>query len=106
MVALVKMAFEQRSHMNPKDAYASAAQIRFSPEPPFSDVLTGIAAVTKEVVSNQKKSLPTFEYAAFAGGQIGEPKSASDLRLFIFSVERVIAFVDWWKTNRQAFRNA
>jgi len=101
----LKKHFDLLATMDPKKAYANAAQKRFALEPPFSNVLVGIAAVTKEVISKQNPNLPSFDYVTYNGGQTGEPSSASDLRLFIYQVERLIALVNWWSSNRQAFRD-
>lgn len=92
--------------MDPKEAYASAALARFSGERPFSDVLTGIATATKEVIAKQKENLPEFEHAQFSGGTAGAPQSATELRQFIYLVERLISLVDWWSKNRQTFHEA
>ncbi|MGE3450249.1 MAG: hypothetical protein AB7I06_02470 [Burkholderiales bacterium] len=98
--------FELLASMDPKEAYASAAMARFSIEAPFSDVLTGIAALTRDVVAKQKSVLPTFEYPTAPAEIPGEPKSAGELRLFVHSAERLVSLVEWWTKNRQAFRDA
>lgn len=98
--------FDLLSLMDPKEAYASAALARFSGETPFSDVLTGIAIAANEIVAKQKENLPAFTYAQFSSGAGGEPQSATELRQFTFSLERLISLADWWSENRQAFREA
>ncbi len=98
--------FDLLTSMDPKEAYASAALARFSCESPFSDVLTGIATATKEVIAKQKENLPEFGYAQFSGGKAGEPQPTTELRNFVYLVERLITLVDWWSKNRQTFREA
>ena len=93
------------SGMNPKEDYASAILGRFCDEPPFSDILTGLAGRVKAIVHQQKLTLPTFSFPEFDYGG-GEPTAAIGLRRSIHGLERLIAFVTWWSEHRALFVDA
>jgi hypothetical protein len=91
--------------MDPAKAYSAAMLERFVTDKPFSDVLIGLSATTKTIIESQYNSLPQFTYTAYSP-VAGEPVSVTKLRQEIHALERLIALVDWWKVNRQAFGEA
>jgi hypothetical protein len=101
----LKLHREVLSAMDPRESYASAVLQRFSGEPPFSDILIGLAGRLKAVVLQQKAVLPSFSFPEFNYAR-SEPSSAVDLRRNIHSIERLIALVNWWSKNRALFRDS
>jgi hypothetical protein len=91
--------------MDPVQAYAVAMQEKFVIDEPFSNVLIGLAASAKTQIDDQKGALPHFIYPKFKPIE-GEPEPATKLRNEIHALERVIALVTWWETNRITFVHA
>ena len=91
--------------MEPKTGYSAAIRERFCEEPPFNNVLLGLAGQIKIRVTQQEAALPAFPFAAFelAGD---EPLSATALRRRLHGFDRLAALVAWWSEHRGAFRNA
>jgi hypothetical protein len=92
--------------MNPRDAYTSAALQRFVKEEPFKSILVGIARVAAEVVSEQTKTLPTFDFVVAEDPPAEAPNIATELLHSIHALERLAALVAWWSENGQSFRDA
>ena len=101
----LKLHREVLSAMDPRESYASAVLQRFSGEPPFSDILIGLAGRLKAVVLQQKAALPSFSFPEFNYAK-NEPSSAVTLRRNIHAIERLIALVNWWAQNRTLFRDS
>lgn len=91
--------------LDPKEGYAAAVRTRFCKEPPFGDVLIGLATCIEGVVTNQSVVLPDFANPTFNDTQ-SEPSAALALRESMHGLERLGALVAWWSTNRQAFHDA
>jgi hypothetical protein len=101
----LKLHRELLSAMDPRESYASAVLQRFSGEPPFSDILIGLAGRLKAIVLQQKAMLPSFSFPEFDYAK-SEPSSAVALRRNIHGIERLIAMVNWWSKNRALFRDS
>lgn len=103
---------EMRSHhtmlaeMAPKEAYASAALLRFAQEEPFKSTLVGIATTVTATVATQKAALPVFDHPGFANPGPEFPAVAVALLQNLHGLERLAALVEWWSVNGQAFRDA
>lgn len=93
------------STMDPRESYASAVLQRYFNEPPFSDVLIGLAGRLKAIVLQQKTTLPAFSCPEFDYTK-SEPASAIGLRRDIHGLESLIALVNWWWKHRMLFRDA
>lgn len=91
--------------MNPADAYTTAMVEKFVTDQPFFDILTGLAVSAKSIVEAQTKALPHFSYAAFTSTN-SNPEVVTKLQREMHALERLIALVDWWKTNRRLFADA
>jgi hypothetical protein len=93
--------------MDPRRKYVEAVLTRFVNQPPFSDVLVGLAKHVRELVTVQESSLPEFGQPVF-GAIIGdeEPAAATNLRQTILKLRRLVALAEWWDKQRQAFRDA
>lgn len=91
--------------MDPVDAYSTTMVEKFVTDQPFSDFLTGLAASAKTIVEAQAKTLPHFSYAAFTPIN-NNSEAVTKLQREIHALERLIALVDWWKTNRPSFVDA
>jgi len=91
--------------MDPAKAYSAAMTEKFVTDQPFSDVLTGLATSTKALVETQMAALPQYSYVEFIQTE-GEPVPVTKLCSEIHALERLVALVDWWKTNRHAFIDA
>lgn len=91
--------------MDPVSAYSVAIIEKFVTDQPFSNILTGLAASAKTTIGTQVKTLPHFSYAAFTPTN-GEPDEVVKFRGEIQALERLIALVEWWKTNRPVFGDA
>ncbi len=94
------------AHMAPKEAYASAALLRFSQDEPFKSTLVGISAMVTNTVAKQSEALPTFAHRAFVTPTSDMPSVAVDLLRDIHGLDRLAALVEWWSENGQAFRDA
>jgi hypothetical protein len=92
--------------MVPKTAYGIAALTRFSQNDSFSLTLTGIAALSKELVAEQEAKLPLFVFPEFSTNVLDAPASVIDLQKSIHEFERLIALVTWWLPNAQLFRDS
>jgi AAA domain len=92
--------------MDPKEAYASAALLRFAQEEPFKSTLVGIATIVTDTVAKQTETLPPFEYSAFVCPSVDAPAVAVAVLRNLHSLERLVALVEWWSGNGQAFRDA
>lgn len=91
--------------MEPAVAYSSAMTEKFVTDAPFSSVLTGIATSANAMIAGQAAALPLFSHPGFiAAGH--EPEPVRKLRGEIYSLERLIALVTWWKSNRPLFVDA
>ena len=104
--AQLRARFDLLSIMDPRDAYVSAALDRFASNPPFSDVLVGIAGQAESTVAQQKMDLPKFSYPDFGADMDSAPQSEIELKRFIHSLERLISLAAWWTKHRQAFVDA
>lgn len=91
--------------MDPVDAYSTAMIEKFVTDQPFLDILTGLAVSAKTIVKAQTRALPHFSYAAFTPIN-GNPEVVTKLQREIHALERLIALVDWWRTNRRLFADA
>ena len=91
--------------MDPVTAYSATMLEKFVTDPPFSDILTGLATSAKMTIEAQAKALPHFSYAVFAPTD-GEPEVVAKLRREIHQLERLIALVEWWNANRPLFGEA
>ena len=91
--------------MDPKLGYGAAIRERFCKEPPFGDVLLGLARRIEIKVTQQEAALPAFAFAVFEPVR-DEPKAAAALRRSLHSFERLLALVTWWAEHRDAFRDA
>ena len=92
--------------MEPATDYKRAVLNRFVDAPPFSDVLVGVPRSVAGTVDSQLESLPRFQYPSFQPSAKSEPSSATALREFFHSVQRIVALVEWWHDHRQAFIEA
>jgi len=101
----VKKHFDALAIMEPRSAYAAAVQERFSSEPPFSDVHTGISTSCMAVVAEQTKKLPKFNFKEFSAAAADLPAAAAALLQRIHLLERTISLASWWSSNRQPFRD-
>jgi AAA domain len=106
------LTMELRKHfdllraMVPKNAYADAARARFATNDAFSDVLTGIARLTNEIVEEQVVILPDFNSLALETSSPTAPQSVISLRQTIHSIQTVSNLALWWQGNASAFREA
>ena len=91
--------------MDPGAAYSSAMNEKFVTDAPFSSVLTGMATSAQAMIFAQVAVLPRFSYSAFVAAE-HEPEPVRRLRREIHLLERLIALVTWWKTNRPLFVGA
>lgn len=102
----IRKHFDLLSVMVPKEAYSDASRARFAKNEHFSDVLTGIAKLTNEIVDSQLASLP--EFAAPGASEISPnlPEAAEALWRTIDSLKRIYDLAAWWSVNAVAFREA
>ena len=91
--------------MEPKTSYGAAIRERFCEEPPFGDVLLGLARRNNIRVTQQETALPAFTFAAFEPVR-DEPQPATTLRRSLHDFDRLSALVAWWSKHRDAFREA
>ncbi|SFL90092.1 AAA domain-containing protein [Bradyrhizobium sp. NFR13] len=98
--------FDLLRAMAPKDAYSDAARARFSENEAFSDVLTGIAKLTIEIVDSQIIALPTFSAPAVTAIPSDTPEVAATLWKTMHSLQTVCELAAWWGGNAAAFRDA
>lgn len=98
----LRPAFSAVASMAPRADFAKAIKARFADEPPYSDVLTGIAGFTENVAQDAEVSLPTFTHTpvSFAASDIAEVKQ---LHKRLSDLERVAALATWWSENSSAF---
>ncbi|WP_354129588.1 hypothetical protein [Bradyrhizobium sp. i1.15.2] len=83
--------------MVPKNAYSEAARSRFATNDAFSDVLTGIAKLTNEIVDEQAAALPDFAAPTMETLSPDAP---------LHSLQVVSDLALWWESNASAFRDA
>jgi len=93
------------SEMDPRASYASTILQRFCVDPPFGDVLVGLAGRLETSVATDMTILPSFSYPEI-GRMATEPQVVIDLRRNIYELERLIALANWWPAHRTQFRNA
>ena len=91
--------------MEPKTSYCAAIRERFCEEPPFGDVLLGLAGRNNIRVTQQETALPAFTFAAFEPAR-DEHRPATTLRRRLHGFDRLSALVAWWSKHRDAFREA
>ena len=101
----IKDHFQILTSMNPASDYGTAVRDRYVKAAPFSNVLVGIARSVEKHVTLQTASLPNFHYQSFEPTET-EPAPASELRLLIHNIRRVVALVDWWEEHRGVFVDA
>ncbi|WOJ88338.1 hypothetical protein RZS28_10855 [Methylocapsa polymorpha] len=88
--------------MQPRESFEAAAKERFTQEPAFSTVLTGMADFATTTIGALAAKLPIFEHTE-AGEPPDAPAAAKNLFSYITNVLRIVALVDWWAINRQSF---
>ena len=101
----IKSHRELLATMEPKTSYGVVVRERYCEEPPFGDVLLGLAERINMKIAQNESALPTFNFAPFELAK-DEPGSATALRRSLHSFYRLSALVEWWSENRDAFRNA
>jgi hypothetical protein len=94
--------FTLLTQMQPRDSFEAAAKERFAQEPPFSTVLTGMASFTMATAGGLITKLPAFEHVENELST-DAPAAAKSLLSYIENVERIVALVQWWASNRQPF---
>ncbi|WP_354172773.1 MULTISPECIES: hypothetical protein [unclassified Bradyrhizobium] len=92
--------------MVPKNAYSESARSRFATNDAFSDVLTGIAKLTNEIVDEQAAALPDFAAPTMETLSPDAPQSVIDLCQTMHSLQVVSDLALWWESNASAFRDA
>lgn len=102
----VKKHFDLLRLMAPKEAYSDAVRARFATNEAFSDVLTGIAKLTEEIVDSQLTALPVFSPPTAEAGWRDTPESAAMLCKTMHSLQTVSDLAAWWGENAAAFRHA
>lgn len=102
----VRKHFDLLLTMVPKSAYSEAARSRFATNEAFSDVLTGIAKLTNEIVDEQAAALPDFTGPTMEALSPGAPQSVIDLCQTMHSLKVVSDLALWWESNASAFRDA
>lgn len=97
--------FDLLAGMQPCDGFREAAFDCFAIEPPFSNVLVGIAQFTEATVNAQIEKLPKFAApASLAQGDV--PEVAQALYIYMHKIERIAALAAWWEPNRAQFVEA
>jgi hypothetical protein len=89
--------------MVPKNAYETAAVTRFAQNESFSSTLTGIVALTKELVTEQAAKLPVFVFTELSADGLDTPATAIELQKTIYEFERLVALVTWWSQHAHVF---
>ncbi|MGY3487896.1 hypothetical protein ACVW1C_005779 [Bradyrhizobium sp. USDA 4011] len=102
----IRKHFDLLRVMVPKNAYSDAARLRFATNDAFSDVLTGIAKLTNEIVDEQVAALPDFFASDIEGLVPDTSQSVTALRQTVHSLQVVSDLAIWWEDNASAFRNA
>jgi hypothetical protein len=102
----VRKHFDLLRVMVPKDAYSDAARARFAQNEAFSDVLTGIAKLTNEIVDSQVAVLPTFSAPAAVVVPPDTPEAAVTLLQTMQALQTVCDLAAWWTENAAAFHEA
>ena len=94
--------FSALASMTPREDFAKALKARFADEPPYSDVLTGIAGFTENVAQDALSSLPAFTHTplSFTASDIAE---VQQLHKRLLDLARVAALATWWSENSSAF---
>lgn len=96
------MQFAALASMQPRDAFEAALKERFSSEPPFSTVLTGMAEFAASTAANFGRTLPLFDHK-IAESEECLPAAAQSLRAYLGQIGRLVALVSWWAEQRQSF---
>ena len=91
--------------MEPKTSYCAVIRERFCEEPPFGNVLLGLAKRNNIRVTQQETALPAFTFAMFEPAR-DEPRPTTTLRRTLHDFDRLSALVAWWSKHRDAFREA
>ena len=89
----------------PRVAYENALLKRFCEEPPFGDILLGLSGRVRKMIAEQCAKLPSFHFAGPASDDEA-PIPDAGLKETIKEFRRLVALVDWWRTNRLMFRDA
>jgi hypothetical protein len=100
--ASIDAHFEILAGMQPRDAFAEAAKKVFVFGAPFSTVLTGVAKFASAAAEDIAQALPIFVHDA-PNPDLVEQAVAADLLNYIRRMDRVIALVAWWQTQRPEF---
>ncbi|WP_166301812.1 hypothetical protein [Bradyrhizobium sp. 2S1] len=93
----VRKHFDLLRTMVPKNAYSEAARSRFATNEAFSDVLTGIAKLTNEIVDEQAAALPDFTRPTMETLSPDAPQSVIDLCQTMHSLQVVSDLALWWE---------
>ena len=101
----IKRHHEILATMEPKTAYCTVVRRKFCEEPPFDDVLPGLARRNMSRIEQNESRLPTFTFPPFQPtGDEAEPAVA--LRRSLHTFSRLLAIVEWWAKHRDSFRHA
>ncbi|MGJ5096274.1 AAA family ATPase [Bradyrhizobium oligotrophicum] len=92
--------------MMPKNAYAEAAISRFATNDAFSDVLTGIAKLTKQIVDEQLPKLPDFVPPTMERCSENTPPSVIEICQTMYALSVLFDLTVWWERHANAFRSA
>lgn len=98
-------SFDLLIEMKLPHAFEIAAFQRFVNSPPFSDVLTGMGAFTSGRAKSLAQTLPAFDSFSPVS-DLSIPPVADDLYKYVHAIEHLAHLVNWWDTNRAAFRDA
>ncbi len=101
----VQAQFELLATMQPCDGFKEAALDRFAKEPPFSNVLVGIARFTEATVEAQADKLPRFAPPPSVHRH-DLPELAKALYIYMHRIECIVALAAWWEPNRGQFVDA
>lgn len=102
----IRKHFDLLRVMAPKQAYSDAAHARFVSNEAFSRVLTGLAALTQEIVASQIVGLPDFTPPAMEAFAADAPEAARNLHEAMHALQIVCELSAWWTKNAEPFRNA
>lgn len=101
-IAVIGTHFEILHDMQPREAFLAAANQVFVAGSPFSTVLTGAATYASDTAGKIMQSLPVFPHDTHSV-DLSLPASAAELLSYIGKMERVVALVAWWQSNRAQF---
>lgn len=94
--------FALLTRSQPRDSFEAAARERFSQEPPFSTVLTGMANFAKGKAKTLAGKLPSFEPPEKQAVP-GLPPASRGFLAYLEQVDCIVSLVQWWDSNRQPF---